>query len=315
MLGFVERMRDDYPMRTILRYLLPVLAAAALAAPDANAQNGRYQQWGQGKQQVVQQQGGQDDLQLLIEKLNKLVDEAERQRAADPRFLRDLRALAQTFDGPTKSLVFADGFEDGDYVKNPKWTVTKGRYFIERGWGLRNAIEAGPPVAGGDAGKQQALQLFGAILGQPQQGQAVSRIQPTQIYTPVKFSNAFALELRVSSWESKGRLLAKVYQGKKRDAGYRLVYDAGFGLSIERFSFRGVGIVDKAQVKTPLEDRKVHSIEWTRDVDGKMAVSVDGEQVLVTKDRGFRDPFAGVELATEGGGDFIIGGVAVYGLP
>ena len=83
---------------------------------------------------------GDDRVQVLIDALGTLVDEAERARAADPRLLRDLRDLARRFEPPWRVSVLSDDFADGDFTANPAWTVTQGRYWVEPGYGLRSTI-------------------------------------------------------------------------------------------------------------------------------------------------------------------------------
>ena len=79
----------------------------------------------------------------MIERLDGLIDEAERSRAADLGFLRDLRGLAGEYRRMPRTLLLSDDFADGDYTRDPRWTVTAGRYWVEQGWGLRSAIKPG----------------------------------------------------------------------------------------------------------------------------------------------------------------------------
>ena len=59
----------------------------------------------------------------LIERLNELIDQAEKARAADPAFLRDLRDLARGYSAqpqattqPVSRTVLSDDFGDGDFT-------------------------------------------------------------------------------------------------------------------------------------------------------------------------------------------------------
>ena len=60
-----------------------------------------------------------------------MVDDAEKARAADPQFLRDLRGLAQGSDRPWRIQLLNDDFGDGDFTRNPSWTVTAGKYWVD----------------------------------------------------------------------------------------------------------------------------------------------------------------------------------------
>jgi len=96
----------------------------------------RYQEWGAG--------GG--STQDMVKALRELVDEAEGARAADPRFLGDLKALADAFDGSAPAQLIEDDFRDGDYTVGTVWTVTGGKWWVEEAVGLRSIVAA--PAAG-----------------------------------------------------------------------------------------------------------------------------------------------------------------------
>ena len=112
----------------------------------------------------------------MIKRLDKLIDAAEKARAADPAFLRDLRDLARSYDAaaslPANRTVLSDDFADGDFTANPVWTVSTGRYWVERGWGLRSAISVVDPnqqqqqqPSKKDRNRDAAIALLGAMLG------------------------------------------------------------------------------------------------------------------------------------------------------
>ena len=73
----------------------PLVVAALLIPPlfpgAASAQ--QYQQWNDPDQPVTAAKTAADTrLQDFVDRINALIDEAEKARAADPQFLRDLRA-------------------------------------------------------------------------------------------------------------------------------------------------------------------------------------------------------------------------------
>lgn len=314
----------------IIGGLAAALLLPALAFPGAAmAQSDRYGQWGNPDQpasQISGQGSAQTDtrLQDFVDRLNKLVNEAEKARAADPVFLRDLRDLARGYNRPWRRTVLNDDFIDGDFTRDPAWTVTNGAYFIEQGWGLRNKVEQGSAAAGGGERKltreEKALQIFGAIIkgttGNGGAGGAATAAgpRPTAIHSPAAITNAFAVEMEISSWLPQGRLGVAVYQGGDRATGYRLSYDVGRGFSLQRYSARGAATIEAGRETIALEDKKVHRLEWVRHEDGRMVVTVDDKPVIETLDRGFRDPFSGIELSTTGG-DFIVKRVTVLGTP
>lgn len=308
----------------MVRLLILVLSAAFVSLP-ALGQSSRYSTWSNPDQQgsVPSPQStpapaSDTRLQDFINKLNGLIDEAEKARAADPRFLRDLRDLASGFDRPWSRLVMSDDFADGDATNNPTWTTTQGTYFVERGWGLRNKVVAGAAAEPERklTQEEKALQLFGALLGGKvtTSSSTASGPQPTDIHVPANVANAFAVEAEIYSVLTPGTFAVTLYQGSSRNAGYRLVYVADKGIELQRYTSRGTAVVDATRTAIKLEDKKFHRLDWTRGADGVMIVSVDGNEVLKTTDRSFRDPFAGLELSTRGG-DFIVKRVAVYEAP
>ncbi len=316
-------------------FAAPVIAALAFAglsagAPAAHAQQPKYSQWSDPSEPKPE-----DRLQGFIDKLNKMIDDAEKARAADPNFLRDLRDLTGNFDRPWRNQVLSDTFVDGDYTKNPGWTVSAGKYWVERGWGLRSAVKSGTANTGSSAAapsepkaspEQQAAKLFGALLnqalgGRNQGGQTANQgggqtpAAAAIIHVPAAVSNGFALEMDMSSWSAEGQLQVAVYQGQFRgeqSPGYRLSYRPGGAVEVIRVSSRGTSIVERAAKATPLEDKKIHRLLWERYPDGRMSVSINGNEVLKTSDRGFRDSFTGLALIN-GGGDYIVKSITVSG--
>lgn len=297
---------------------LIVLFAFALVGAPASAQE-RYSPW-PGAQTSVS--ADRERLQGFVDRLNTLIDEGEKARAADPRFLRDLRGLARGYDRPWRTLVLADDFGDGNFTADPAWTVTAGRYWVEGGWGLRSKVD---PAATQPQQRQQeklserdaALALLGTILGQAAGqgkggGSAATGVAAAAIHTGVRITNAFAIEIELSSWLGQGRLEFGPYQGADRATGYRLAYTPDGALELLRVSPWGSSVIERVAGPLTLEDKKAHRIEWTRRPDGAMAVSLDGKPLFTAVDRGFTDPFDGF-LIVNRGGDYILRRLAVYG--
>ncbi|MEK9673165.1 MAG: hypothetical protein VW268_11790 [Rhodospirillaceae bacterium] len=156
-----------------MKRIFPIAAGALLLSLPSWAQTSHYSTWsnpdqsGAAPPQTATPAPVQDPrLQDFTDKLNKLVDETERARAADPNFLRDLRDLARSAGSSTAGgmkLVASNDFADGDFTQNPAWTVTQGEYFIENGWGLRNkAQQAGQQGNQNLSNEEKAMALFGA---------------------------------------------------------------------------------------------------------------------------------------------------------
>jgi hypothetical protein len=141
---------------------------------------------------------------------------------------------------------------------------------------------------------------------------APAKADQAGIHTVVPITNAFSIEMRLSSWKNPGRLEFGPYQGAGRKGGYRLIYAPGEALTLSRLTTRGLSVVDATAEPVVLEDKKVHQLSWTRHADGTIKVAIDGKEVLSTFDRGFRDAFDGFTLVNKGG-DYILGRLDIHG--
>ena len=120
------------------RLLVPVLLASALALPAAAEEESRYSEW---RADDAEAEGGAA-LEALARELEALIDEAENARAADPRFLQDLRdkIAAHLADAVPREALIRDDFSDGDYTDDPPWDVVSGDFSVDRRLGLRTTI-------------------------------------------------------------------------------------------------------------------------------------------------------------------------------
>ncbi|NVK18743.1 MAG: hypothetical protein HWE30_08615 [Methylocystaceae bacterium] len=295
-----------------------ILAAALTTlATTVQAAETRYSTWSDPNQPQVESSS------KMVEELRALVTEAEKARAADPKFLQDLKDLAARYDGSVQSLIFRDEFLDGDYTNNPTWQVTSGKYWVESGYGLRSFVEA---VSTTQTSEQRKLskeeKIIGGIVGllggqvqiqQPQQQASATTVTPATIYTAQKINNAFILKINVSSWAAKGHFEVGPYQGSKLNTGYKLVYSAGESPALQLLrNYTSSSSVIASVASLKLEDQKYHDLEWVRNKAGQMTVSVDGKVLIQTSDNGFRDDFAGL-MMKNAGGDYIIKSVSVSG--
>ena len=301
-----------------------VLAVSILIPVFASEAGQHYRSW---TGPDAPSQAGTQRQQDFVDKLKGLIDEAEKARAVDPQFLGDLRGLVREYDRPRRRVVLSDRFEDGDFTDNPAWTVTQGRYWVERGWGLRSAVKAGAaaqsaPQPEPRKGRDAAAAIFGRILqqaidpeGKLGGGQTAGGAPATAIQIVLALTNAFAVEIDLSSWSAEGRLEIGPYQGALKGAeraqGYVLAYTPGGELELLRVSPRGSSIIDRRTGLVALEDKKTHRLLWTRNADGLMAVSIDGREVLKASDKAFRGPFDGLRIVNQGG-DYIFKRIAVF---
>ncbi len=124
-LGKPMKIAVNFVVKIVVTVLTISLAASALAQTE-----NRYGSWQKNSPQ------GQSD---LLQELDGLVGEAEQARAADPRFLRDLRALIRRHSNAWPVALIYDDFADGNFTANPAWSVASGSFRVLRGGGLHTA--------------------------------------------------------------------------------------------------------------------------------------------------------------------------------
>lgn len=314
------------------------LAVLALLPAGATADE-RGQVFGD---HTVAQNAQGADRDALLGELRALVDEAERSRAADPRFIRDLRQLLERHDQPKFELLVRDLFEDGDYTSAPRWQVTQGTFHIGRYGGLISEVlppEPEPEQQGTrpNSEAEAVVRLFGQILAAQNRqdgnsqgsngqgstvqgssgGQAATRPDPALIYLVQRMSNAFEVRARLESDpEAGGSIELGVFQGEAGRVGYRLVFGSGGEARLVRVG-RSVSVLATAPFSMPeLVDgwrNPGYDVIWRRDTRGQMTVTVDDRTLMEVADTAFRDPFDGLRLRNLRG-RHALQGVEVHGL-
>lgn len=112
-------------------WMIPwLLLGLSLSAVPTAAQDPRYAPWPDQA----------DRLQKLIDELRPLIERSRRTRVADPLFLDDLEAVLARYETPWTVPLLFDDFRDGDYTRDPAWTVHSGAFFIDRRLGLRSRV-------------------------------------------------------------------------------------------------------------------------------------------------------------------------------
>jgi hypothetical protein len=300
------------------------LGAAALVVAPAAAQT-----WAPPDQQVAQ--AGDSD-KALIDELRTLIERGEKERLADPWYLKDLRALVDRYDWPWRVRILSEDFSARGPQPPAPWQVTAGEYLIDWRHGLRSVIEPPPQAQTGTTGQKQSTEeavgaLIGTILQQSLGGQQTgTATQPANpgyaaVKAPVAISNAFAIELELNARALPGLVDGRFefgpYQGAQASAGYRLAYTSNPsqgtpGWELLRLSSRGTSTLELHDQPLKLEDQQGHTLVWTRDTAGAMAVSLDGQELFQVTDRSFRDPFDGFALINSGG-DYALRRITIDG--
>ncbi|MDG4866587.1 SEL1-like repeat protein [Guyparkeria sp. 1SP6A2] len=224
----------------------------------------------------------------------------------------EVAAPAEPQPDNSSRIVLQDNFSDGDYRRNPPWTVLSGDFEVDQN-GLRSSVASqgatGRESRGlnSDRPEEIGLAVLGMILEQRSNGRQAEQttpVEPAQIFVNAPVDNAFKVELDLASRQQPGRLELGLFQGNRPNGtGYRLVYSAGAapGLRLIRRISGSTETVARYDARLDLEDGRFHRIVWTRDESGQMQVGVDGRRLLRVQDNGLRDPFQGFVLVNQGG--------------
>ena len=264
---------------------------------------------------------GQGQTQALVEDLRALINEADRGRAADPLFLRDLRELADRFDNPWRTRIIFDDFSDGDYTRDPAWTVLSGSFAVDARRGLLSRAGVGTSGTGQEtSAKDPAVGLIAELLSkslsdapaQESRRDRQARSGPAEIALGARITNAFSLTAEVAGGPGAADFEFIVYQGARRDAGYRLVLVPGRGISLTRLARGASAVIADAPLPLAIADGGGHIVQWTRAPDGRMVVRFDGVVQIEATDRGLRGPFDGLSLITRGG-EYRLASLAIDG--
>ena len=329
------------------RLLIPALLAGAMAVPAAADDGSRYSEW----QPEGAEATGPAALEALARELEALIDQAENARAADPRFLQDLRDLIATHiaDAQPRTTLIRDDFSDGDYTDDPRWEVVSGDFSVDGRLGLRTTIalsgadtetmkitldtirdkgdellEKGEELLDkskdtiGDllSGEKKLDDLWGGDDEEEKEDTGSAGPEPAEIVLEADIPNAFALELELMSGitHRDARFDIDLFQGRGGASGYRLSYLPGDdpGLVLSRFGRRSAETIGDSNDELSLEDGRAHKVALERGGDGTMTVSVDGSEHIRVKSSALDDPFDGVSLVNSGG-DYAIRSIAVYG--
>jgi hypothetical protein len=254
----------------------------------------------------------ENDNQPLIDDMRRLLDQAERDRSANARFLKQARDMLSSYELPWHLSVLDENFSDGDYTRNPAWIVDAGQFQVARGVGLRSQVPvqaARAPASRQDTPRDAVSQILEILRQgspqQPTQQQAPAAPTVSAIHTVVPIPNSFQIEVDVSvePGGSDSSFSFGPYQGERRDTGYQLVYRGGAQPIIELHRLTsGRNAIVEIYDNLPIPDDHLHTLTWQRRNDGTMSVLLDGSELFATSDRGLRDPFTGFSLLNETGG-------------
>jgi hypothetical protein len=281
---------------------LAALTAAPPVVADTTSTTQQYQPWAGATGQ---------QLKSLIAELKTKIAAAEQSQAASPDFLADLKALAAKYEALQTSgqgqatsgtgmapgtQVFTDTFADGNYTASPVWKVSAGTWTVDpsgTNHGLNSKVRPQ---------KLNINNVLGALLNS-QSGSTNSQNQFASIYTPVKIPNAFALKVTLTSKDKQGALNLGVYQGASGSTMYRMVYQPGAapGIAIQKVTSSGATTLGSYNSVVNLEDGAAHALVFSRDAQGNMKVTLDGQSAATAKDTSLTGDMTGLLFINSGG--------------
>lgn len=305
-----------------LMILINIIAAGSASALAADTSS-RYQNWQPPAGEAIYNKNGNNTdnqkYQVMIDKLNALIDDAEKARAADRLFIQDMRDVLNQYDWPWRVTLIDEDFTDGKIAKSPNWEISSGDFKLERGLGLYSKVKQPHAASSKKTSSEEelAIALIGALLknkSDSKKSEDKQKDTAAAIEINKRISNAFALSTTIDSRNQQGKISLALYQGKSTGSAYRLAFMPGDHASIElqRVGQRGITIIDVAD-KINAKGNKTHKLQWTRDAKGNMAVELNGKNIMQTSDRGLRDPFSGFGLINHAG-EFAVHRVNISGV-
>lgn len=194
-------------------------------------------------------------------------------------------------------LVVRDDFSDGDYTRNPMWTINEGTFTVRNG-GLNSVME--PPEEGpADAGRR----ILGDILGkQFDFGAGGQESLVAAAYLPLQIPSSFRITLVVSgSSEAFSHVELGPYRGNNLNSGVRLIYrpDQPQQLQLASVGPDGDAEFDSATLRA--SDGAPQRLVWQRESNGRMIVMHNGNTLIDVADRGPVADFDGFSMINSGG--------------
>lgn len=252
----------------------------------------------------------QQALDELLNELEKKIEDADKRMVAHPKFLDELQTLVDKYKGRLRAVYLSDDFSDGDYNRNPAWTVDAGSFRLTPSRRLWSRISTESPTGGSSSGGEE--NPVGIILKEfmrsmdDQEGKKSTSVQTeAAIHTIAHIGSAFEIELGMVSESRRGAMEIVLLGGKPATPRYRMIYHAAPSVDrpIEIVRERGSRsyLIDSATQYPDIDDGRPHKLQWMRTPDGRMRVLVDGKEVLSTVEVFYRSDFSGLALINRGG--------------
>lgn len=249
---------------------------------------------------------------VLLNELSEMIRTAQRDRAASPDFLADLREFEQklrrggvtpTPINPAPDWGWSDDFSDGDYTSDPRWSVLKGDWTIDRSYGLR-PIEARLATTQQQqrplTPEEMLLILMGQKPGTATQPQANTVVTDALIERAVDMGNAIQVDFELADHAGTGSAHIILRQNGDLWPGYRLEIRGGKNGRIVLSKRARTGYVDLGSVQVS-NTTGIAKFSLIRSPRGGLFVSVNGRRVISANDATFRGDWNGLAFFVNGG--------------
>jgi len=269
------------------------------------------------------------ELQGLIGQLKELTSKARQQRAADRWLLNDLEDLTARYDWPWKDELLTEDLADGNYNQDPHWQVLSGQFWVDGRLGLRSRTQPAEPARreAPPPEKKQSLgnALFGALLKEALRDDSRQETQPeperrphetAEIQLEVAIPKVFAAHVEFSVHNrpsEEGRLVFGILQSQRGSYGYQLSVTTGTNPYLELALLRrGRSQVINSVQLNDINDGNSHTMEWHRNPNGQIEITMDDTSLIKTQDNTFKDSFRWLSVANHSG-DFAISAINLQG--
>lgn len=212
-------------------------------------------------------------------------------------------------------LIVSDKFSDGNFSRNPRWTVATGNFSVDRNYGLRSVVDLYRSFnrSGSNSVEELGVAILQSIIEQAAGiERSSSSAEASEIFLAAQIDNAFAIELTLNARDTQGPLVFGVYQGRSRNSGYRLIITPEGQLVMASLSRQGSEIIASSNHSIDLSDGQQHSLRWVRRPNGRMTVHIDKREYIRARDRLFQDDFGGFVWINQGG-DYGLRQIHIFG--
>ncbi|MBF0603988.1 MAG: hypothetical protein HQL07_09870 [Nitrospirae bacterium] len=170
--------------------------------------------------------GGMD---RLLEELRQAIEEGRATKAAKPAFLNKLETIVERAGGTLGKPMMLETFSDGEFDRNPTWTVVSGNFHVDASGALFSSQGVGdttlPMEAGGmepeeksDSDVKMMMGIVGMLTRQTAPGGGSAKGRGVEkgtaiIHVPVAVDNAFQIRFTIRLDSTQGEAGLGLFMG------------------------------------------------------------------------------------------------------